>query len=73
MFPLAKFSVSTGWHFPQVTLRFLGFTVERGSLDGKISWTPWQEEQLATVLSPSRWERPWKLCSYPFTCPAWRP
>ncbi|HBX44131.1 MAG TPA: hypothetical protein DEH27_10345 [Deltaproteobacteria bacterium] len=73
MFPLAKFSVAPGWHCPQVTGRFFGFTVERGSAVVKISCTPWQEEQLATVLSPSRWERPWKLSLYPLTLSVWTP
>src|SRR3972149_487464 len=69
MFPLAKFSVAPGWHWPQVPGRFFGWIVERGSEEGKISCTPWQEEQFATVLSPSRCERPWKLSRYPLTRP----
>src|SRR5512139_1604272 len=73
MFPLAKFAVAPGWHFPQVTGRLFWWIVERGSDDLKISWTPWQEEQFATVLSPTRADRPWKLCSYPFTFPTGTP
>src|SRR5512134_314678 len=67
MFPLAKFSVAPGWHLPQVTGRFFGWIVERGSEEGKISWSPWHDAQFATVLSPRRAERPWKLSWYPRT------
>jgi hypothetical protein len=49
------------WHWPQVFPRFAAFTVERGSLDRKIAWTPWQEAQLAAVSVPSRTAKPWKL------------
>ena len=45
--------------------------MERGSEEGKISWTPWQEEQFATVLSPRRAERPWKallVAAHLFRC-----
>ena len=31
-----------------------GLTCERGSLDGRMSWTPWQLAQLATVSRPIR-------------------
>ncbi len=47
------------WQLPQVAVRFWGATDERGSLDGRIRWAPWQEAQLATVLSPARLFRPW--------------
>ena len=45
---------------PQVAARFAGLTVERGSLEGRMSWTPWQDAQFATV-APERSASPWKL------------
>ena len=52
--PMAKVSPAPGWHDPQVWARLAALTVERGSLDGKILWTPWQEAQFATVCEPAR-------------------
>jgi len=45
-------------NFRQVLGRFAAFTVERGSVDGKILCTPWQDAQLATLCDPSRAARP---------------
>ena len=59
--PMAKVCPAPGWHPPQVWARLAGFTVDRGSFEGKILWTPWQEAQLATVCEPERAARPWKL------------
>ncbi len=52
-----------GWHLPQVWGSVLGLMVESGSLAGRMSWTPWQEAQLATVALPPLSASPWKLSS----------
>ncbi len=46
---------------------------ERGSDDGRMSCTPWQEAQLATVWLPERLARPWKLSSKAATAVAFMP
>ena len=56
--PIAKRSPAPGWQAPQVFARFAGCTVERGSLDGRMLWTPWQDAQLATLCEPARPARP---------------
>jgi hypothetical protein len=55
---MAKSLPAPEWQAPQVLARLAGFTVERGSLEGKILCTPWQEAQLATVCEPARLARP---------------
>ena len=47
------------WQWPQVFARFAACTIERGSLERKISCTPWQDEQLATVCAPWCIASPW--------------
>jgi len=46
---------------PQVWGSRAAETAERGSLDGRMSWTPWQLAQFATAGEPPRAARPWKL------------
>jgi len=55
----ASLAEIAGWHSPQVFWRLAGLTVEVGSELGRIRWTPWQEAQLATWVSPALLLRPW--------------
>jgi len=51
--PSAKAFPASGWHLPQVVGRLALAIEERGSLEGRISCTPWQLAQLATVCEPA--------------------
>ncbi len=60
--PFAKRTPMPWWHLPHVWGRLALFTDESGSLEGRTSWKPWQDAQLATVKSFACCARPWKLC-----------
>src|SRR4030065_2920661 len=68
--PTAKLGFAPGWHFPQVAGTFFGWTIESGSAGGRMSWTPWQEAQLATVREPNLLATPWNEFWYVDTCSA---
>jgi len=57
--PLAKLGPALGWHFPHVFGRFALLIVEAGSVAGRMSCTPWQEEQLAAFVIPYSTAIPW--------------
>src|SRR5450756_3167257 len=67
IFPTAKFGFAPGWHFPHVFGTFFGFTMESGSSGGRMSCTPWQEEQFATVREPNWFATPWNDSSVSYT------
>ena len=51
--PWINFSVTPGWHWPQVLIRLAWLTVDLGSEDGRMLCAPWQLAQLATTLDPA--------------------
>src|SRR5690242_14038766 len=57
---MAKRRPAPGWHLPHVVGRFFRLTVERGSAEARMLWTPWQLAQLATDCEPVFAARPWK-------------
>ena len=54
-----NFWLAPGWHLPQVSARLAELIFDRGSLDGRMSCTPWQLAQLATVFEPTFEAMPW--------------
>src|SRR4030067_1286115 len=68
IFPAAKLGFAPGGRFPQVAGPFFGLTIESGSAGGRMSWTPWQEAQLATVREPNLLATPWNEFWYVDTC-----
>ncbi|MBK8479270.1 MAG: hypothetical protein IPL39_24220 [Opitutaceae bacterium] len=57
--PTAKRALAPGWHWPQVRARFALWTGEVGSWELRISWAPWQLEQLTASVEPPRVAKPW--------------
>src|ERR1035441_3796063 len=55
---------ASAWHCAQVLGRFSGYTGDKGSRVVRISWTPWQSMQVATLASPLARCWPWTLVAY---------
>src|SRR5579864_1120772 len=59
---------ASAWHREQVVAMFSGCTLERVSLAGRRSCTPWQSVQTATLLSPAANRLP---CTLVWYWPSW--
>ena len=52
------------WQCAQVSTILVGYTGERASLGGKTPCAPWQEMQVATLVSPAASALPWREVRY---------